>query len=371
MSTAVQQDGNWIDDQFAPLDTRTGTFADLITEIGNEPENATEFAPEPVATEPVVTEEVIQSEYPQVIEIDGGQIVIDQTKKGLKATLDSGVRTEVFYGKDKDQLLSNVLKGKAHATRAIHDLTQRSTVDANHDDPNPPGKTRLESRQLTADDMLAIKTKMQSDPSAALDEWFQKKTGMSAEALVQLAQEGQEANLDLYMESVATRFRTERPNYYNSNENMVTLTAALYKAKFNRSLPRNQAGNTLVDYAIKQMARAGFWTVENLTAYFDDLLQGGLLDTVEEDEDEVEETPVVEKPAAVAAPAAAPAPDPRIAARRSQPRASFGISERAATVPAAATEQGPSDDDLNNLSDEQVAAAFAAVRRLKMGTSQR
>lgn len=370
--TAVTQDGNWIDEKFAPLDTRTGTFADQLAELGNSGDlDLPEFAPEPVAPEPVIPEPAAESEYPKTIPLDGGQIIVEQTKKGLKATLDSGVRTEVFYGRDLEQLLSNVLVGKAHATRAIHDLTQRQTVDVTHDDPNPPGKPTSGRKQLTNDEHFAIKAKFASDPVAALDEYFEKKTGKSIEEVASTADEGREANLELYMESVANRFRSVRPDYYNSDDNFITLTGALYKAKFNRSLPKNKQGQLLVDFAIKQMAREGFWTVENLTAYFDDLLQGGLLDTVEEDEDE-DETPVeVAKPAVAAAPPAPPAPDPRIAARRSQPRASFGISERAATVPAPETQQGPSDDDLNNLTDEQIAAAFAGVRRLKMGTSQR
>ena len=359
------------DDLFAPLapSNEGGSLEEELRRIDKESQPPVE---EPVAPAPVVSAE------PQVWQYDdGSSVTIEKGPRGWKATLDSntGAPPEVFYGSTKDELLVNLSAGKLNATQKIREMNKRIKLSTGSGsepvvEPAAPAARQPEDRVLTADDMQAIKFKLQEDPSAAFDLWFQKRTGMTASDLVKLAKTGQQANDELVSEAVAKEFIGRHPEYIPYEKNFEALIAWLCKYKLGQPL-NDRDPNSMIDVLYK----SGKWTAANLDEAYEDLGNDGLLDLQAEEATPAEEVepavePVVEvKPVAPAVPTTT---NERIVRETRRPRVgsgNLGIRSRD-TIGAVIDDSGkpPSAEELDNLKDEEISALLAGVRKLRMGT---
>jgi len=363
------------DDQFAPLDTRTGPdFSRDLTTIADEhpelmapeqPQAAVEPPPQ-AAAEPVAAERV-----PEVITYDdGSSITIEKTNKGWHAVLDSGQGgTENFYGKTKDEMWTNVASAKLHATRKIRDLNKKLKLGTGTGGPVVPDATTQApvTKQLTAEEIFEIKNLIQSDPTLAFDKYIQKKTGMTAEQLGEHARSGETARKDLAMEAVVREFLTIHPNYdptpgTGNFENMIS-----WLMKYKMGQPLNgRDPNEVNPIALYDR---GVWTLANLEEAFEDLSDAGLLQLISDEEVDEPQAPPAPTPAPTAT---QPAPNPRIARVRVGPRAGLGIRASEATQarqPDAT--RPPSADEFENLSDEEIVKHFNDVRRFAATQARR
>jgi hypothetical protein len=359
------------DDLFGGIDTREdgGSFEDELQKIadeGSEVDASAAPAPvEPVKPAPKVDE-------PQIYQYDdGSSVTIEHGTKGWKATLESntGAKPEVFYGSTKDELLLNLAAGKMNATQKIRELNKRTKlgIDGSGDPVAPVAPAPApQSGNLTADDIFALKTKLQDDPDAAFEEYFLKKTGLTIGQLAQLAKTGKAASDELSAEAISKEFLSRHPDYVPYEDNFKSLIAWLCKHKLGQSL-NGRDPNALVEV----LYNAGKFTGENLDEAYDDLVDDGLLDL------QVEEPVVPAEPVAPAAPVAvapvAPVPpaNDRIVREFRRPRAGLGIRTRETIGSIPAVEdatKSPSADELDNLSDAELGALLQGVRKQRLGT---
>ena len=331
---------------------------------------AAEPAPEPAA-EPEGKPEV--HTYP-----DGSTLTVEKTKKGWKAVCDTGIEgvaPEVFYGATKDEMWQNVAAGKINATKKIREQNRRIKLEAVTEPVAPePVVTTPAIRELTADEVFEIRTALESNPDLAFTTWFQKKTGMTLEDLVKLTKKGASAAEELDAESVARGFFVARPDYYNLDYNRDTITGWLTKKYLHKTLipPTVDSKGKVTDPGnaddlFNRLLAGGHWTVENLCEAYDDLSASGLLELrpeAAEPEPEPEPEPV-QPPAARAAEPVTPPTDERIVRTVRRPRAGLGLSSRetAPAVRAASSEKPPSAEDLDNLTDAQIAELWAKTRQ--------
>lgn len=403
----------WIDDQFASIDTRLTkedlegavagsasvdeldkldddavsklfnqvrqekakgpvvSFVDPMTQQEHDVEVGLAERPAPVA---VVPEPEPESEYPKTIELqDGASIIFEQTRKGLRATLDSGTgaNPESFYGRTETELLQRIAVGKVNATRKIHQMAkaERLGTNAPEVDPNPPARVTASGRALTDAEQSEIRELYKTDPVAANERWYQLRHGMTPEQTAQSAQAGSTAQIELYLESVGKSFKIARPTYIPDDENLFTLVAAMFKDFFKQTIRQEQ-----VEEACIILAQNGYWTVKNLIIYFDGLSEAGLLRVEQDEEDDTETEEEIETPPALVVQAPKPAPaaarpaerPERIVRPRPGSNASYGIRTTSTTAAPPDNPSGPSDADLNDLSDDEIAQLFAGVRQAKL-----
>ena len=367
---------------------------------------------EPIAQEDLVPEPIVADveEFPQPIvdtvdrtpepeppkgpEVfkysDGSSLTVEHSKRGWKATLDTGlsnVNPEVFYGKTKEEMYQNVAAGKINATKKIRELNKKVQLGMDRPKPRqqevkPAARPYTAGRDLTADEIVEIKTELMNNPDLAFDKLFQIKTGLNVRQLATLVQEanarsekGQEASDALESEAVAKAFMEGQPNYLPSMANYEAMLAWLAKYKLNESLTQTNGAQIMLDLLHK-----GFWTVEALDEAFESLTESGLLDVRrDQTSDEVEDEPEVTIPQPVArVERTAPKPpvvanvetdvtptDGRIARITRRPRAGLGIrpSEASGVSPNTSTAKPPSEAELESLSDDEITQLFAAVRR--------
>lgn len=379
----------FIDDQFAPLDLRSGpqAMAEMLGPIADEnPEFAptaeeiaaadgTELPPALASPAPVASPPVPPvAPQPEVFQYeDGSTVTVEKTSKGWCAMLVSGTKNERFYGRTKDELLTNVLAAKLHATRKINELSRKLKLTARSEAPAPQPQVQPQLRDLTADEIFEIKNLLSTNPALAFNQMFQKQTGMSLNQLVGLLEQGRHAKDELDSEATAKAFVAQNPDYYADPkwENYNAIVGYLSKNKLNKTLTETNQNEIMRD-----LIRGGQWTVENLQNAFEELSEDGLLLTdpnaspdQEEEEVPVIVPPAVPAPAPPAVPAAAPVtppppPDPRIAGRRVAQRVGLGIrASQTTTVPQEAATRPPSADELDNLSDTELQNLFSGVRR--------
>ena len=130
MTTQDEVDPNLLDDERpSPLNP------DII---GNQPPAPSEEEVQPV----VIPSAEPEPEVPEILQLEDGAFVSLEKEKGQwKATLDPGTgNPEVFWGKTKNELLTNVLVGKLNATRKIRDLNKKVKLTASQ--PPSPETTR-------------------------------------------------------------------------------------------------------------------------------------------------------------------------------------------------------------------------------------
>jgi hypothetical protein len=362
------------DDLFAPLapNDPEGSFEDEIQKIADEQGISTEV-PAPIVDPAPATPKA--ADEPQVYAYeDGSQVTIEHGNRGWKATLDSntGAPVEVFYGSTKDELLVNLSAGKINATQKIRELSKKTKLGIDPTDtPVAPVSVPANAayRNLTADEIFELKTKLQDDPDAAIGQWFQKKTGLSLEEFVKVAKTGKAASDELSAEAISKEFLRTHEEYVPYEKNFEALIAWLCKYKLNQPL-QGRDPNAMIEV----LFNAGQWTAETLDEAYQDLVNDGLLDL----RDEEEEAATVVVPAAPAAPAApvTPAAAPSTTSndrivRERRPRAgnaNLGIrtSETVARNTEVATP--PSVEELDNLSDGDVEKLLTGVRQLRLGT---
>lgn len=384
----------FVDDQFSRHDLSNspksltdalGTIAEEHPEFAPTAEEviAADGAPEPViepAPAPVVAPvaPVVTPAQPETYSYpDGSTVTLIKGSKGWCATLESGGKApEKFYGRTKDELLTNVLAAKLHATQHIRELNRKLKLTAKPKAEAPAQTPPPRTTPLTADEIYEIKSQLDTNPDLALDGWFQRKFGLKAEELLNIVEEGRHAKEELQSEAVSKAFLAAHPDYYPDPEyqNYLTIVALLSKEKLGKTMDAS-SDDDIADI-MRALIRGGHWTVENLGEAFEELAEAGLLLAAPEEELEEEIPPVVEPvvPVVVAPPAApppaipAPAPPttalpPRIASRRVGQRAGLGIraSDVSTTVPV--TERPPSADELDNLTDSEISELFSGVRR--------
>src|SRR5437660_4517209 len=234
----------WLDDQFAPIDNRTGPehYAHLATKAAEDAieegegglaafleqaenkatetyrQTAQKVEPTPTPTPVPVVE---TADQPRVIELeDGGKVSIEKNAKGWKAILDTGTGAgpETFHARTKDELLDLVLVGKLNATRKIRELNKERKLGALAPKAVEPEATPMlpeqtQVRQMTADEANAWKLQLESDPSLAMKTWFQSQTGWSLEEMTEILKQSRVASLSLQAEEEANAFVALHPEY--------------------------------------------------------------------------------------------------------------------------------------------------------------
>ena len=350
MTTKDEVDPNLLDDERpSPLNP------DII---GNQPPAPSEEVEEPVVVPPAEPD----PEVPEILQLEDGAFVSLEKEKGQwKATLDPGTgHSEVFWGKTKNELLTNVLVGKLNATKKIRELNKKVKLTVSQ----PPARRQPDPapsvRQLTADETFEIKAQLESDPALALDTLFQKRTGLTIQQLVDLAQKGSQANMNLETEAISREFLARNPDYYpdSENKNFQSLIKWLAKFKLGKTATDANAGDIFTE-----LWQTGNYTADNLEEAFQDLTDDGMLvkPRLPRTSSPVE---VNQQPVPQPAPAA---PTPRIVKTETRPRAALGIrpSDVSATPPPD-NPTAPTDEDLDNLPDDQINALLKGVRRMRV-----
>lgn len=322
------------------LDVHPGLEPDVVVVEGGVPVAST---PAPVAeTEP---------EGPEVFQVEDGTVTLEKEKGQWKCTLESGTggQPQVYWGKTKNDLLVHAMaKAQLNATKKIRELNAKLKFGTAAPKPVPVAKPL--SKELNADDIFEIKTQLESNPDLALSNYFQKKTGLTLEQLVGLAQKGANADANLETEAVGKDFMARNTEYYACQQNLNSLTKWLGKYKL---------GNTAAD--VSELYAGGVWTVENLEEAFQDLNADGLLAKAPK--------PVIPQPISQAPPApeSQPRTDERIVRTETRPRAALGLrTTDVAPAPLPVAPKAPSVEDLDNLSDEAVRQLLAGVKRQKI-----
>lgn len=314
--------------------------------------------PEPIPLEP---------ETPETVDFDGGTATLEKEKGQWKLTVSSGTggQPQVYWGKTKNELLlQSMAKAQLNATIKIRDLNKK--VKLGNLTPKPAQVQNSpvpQSRALTADEIFEIKTQLGDNPDLAIDNWFAKKTGLSVQQLVTLAQKGANAEANLETEAVCKEFLFNNPDYYGDkdNQNFKAIVFWLAKYKLNRAVADPISG-------MYELHSSGYWTVENLEEAFEDLSQDDLL--IKAPRQPKPNLPSAEPPPPVEVhpePVPAPRPDSRIVKTETRPRAALGIRPSDVTpVAPPATPTAPSDEDLNSMTDAQIKELYQGVRRSRM-----
>lgn len=375
----------WIDNDFGGVDFsrhREDLLDDLAAIANEDPAAYPGLSPEVIETppEPVVAPVATpvqepaapgaEADEPQVIEnADGSSIRIEKSSKGWKGVLDSGTGApvEVFYGKTKTEMFTNIAVGKMNATKKIRSMTREMKLGNGKEQParTPAQPNTPAVTALTADDIFEIKTELQSNPDLALDKWFQKKTGMDVATLVKLAKQGQSAKTDLDLETVARAFVSHNPGYYNHDSNYEALVAYLAKNKIGITLTKENQ-----DEVFRKLVQEGEWTVENLEEAYVELQESGLLVQRPRQPEQPEPTPATPPVQPQAPPAPQPAPE-RIVRQETRPRAGLGIRTSETTPTRVLEPTPPSAEDLDSLSDEEIAKLLNATRQQQMSGRRR
>jgi hypothetical protein len=314
-------------------------------------------------TSVVPVETAPEPEGPEVFDVGEGATITRTREKGQwKAVLDpgTGANPEVFWGKNKDELLVNALKGKLEATKKIRELNKKVKLTAAAP-PKPVQQVPQASvRQLTADEIFEIKTLQESDPAAALDALIKKRTGLTLEDLVSKAQKGDQANMSLETEAVSREFLQRNPDYYPDSDNKNFQSLIKWLAKFKLGKNATEANSQEI---FSEIWSTGNYTVETLEEAYQDLTDDDLLVKPRLPKP----PPPVEVPSVTPAPQPAPATSaPRIVKTETRPRAALGI--QASDITPVAQPQNPTaptDEDLENMSDSQLSELLRASLRLK------
>jgi hypothetical protein len=381
----------WLRDGFGGIDLRDERS--LSTEIQEQAAGAaaaTTVAQQPTATteeQPSHVEELTENEEqltenedePTVYEYeDGSTIVIEKVPTGLKAVLDagSGGGKETFYGHDENELLTQVLTAKLHATKKIRELNRELKIGAS----KPTAKQSqqavsvIKSPELTADEKFEFKTKFESDPAAALDEYLQRVTGKSIKQIADDAASGRRAAENYNMDAEATAFIEDHPLYVRTNENFLTIVGFLAKKYLNAEVTDSNS-----EAVMQALNDRGFFTRDLLSNAYDELVSDGLLELLEEDDGTTEvddatttlagseESSTKEKPKSQL---------PRRISRQTRPRATsiaHGLTSKEVISGPSQVESGkvPTVEEIDNMSTQQVNDLMSQITRARIAASRR
>lgn len=321
----------------------------VITNVVHEPV----VEPEPIVA-PVAT--IPDPDEPQLIENEDGTFIqIEKGPKGWKATLDSsaiGGRKEVFYGKTKSEMYTNIATGKMNATKELNKLNRKIKLGDGETPTVAETVVRAEQetgKKLTADQIFELKTLMETNPDEAFETWFNKRTGRSIDEFGRIAEdslEGKTAALDLKMETAARGFIAQNPDYYADAgyENYTMLLGYLTKSKLHKVLTaKNQ------EALAYELTSKGHYTVSNLEEAFQELSEDGLLLTAPKTPKRIPE----QQP---------PQQQERIVRTETRPRAGLGIRLGETSVAPASSNTPPSAEDYDKLSNEEIDKLIALER---------
>ena len=328
---------------------------------GLTPEVVTVPVVVPPVPGPVVVSEPIESEVPEVVEFEEGTATLEKERGQWKLTLVNNVggNPQVFWGKNKNELvLSSLAKAQLNATKKIRELNLKVKLGANSAPKTAPAPVipSPNARQLTADELFEIKTQLESNPGEGFENLIQKKYGVSFDEIVRLAQRGANADANLQVEAVANDFVRRNPDYYGDNQGKNFESIVRWLGKFKASNP---------NATVYELNASGNWTVENIEEAFKDLADDNLLVSPPKAPKQAPQHAEPPTPVAVQnEPAPAPRPDERIVRTETRPRAALGIRTSDVTpVAAPEVQTAPSVEDLENLSDADVRATLAAIRK--------
>lgn len=378
----------WHDDSFGGLDTErhsdepTTDFGNHLVKHFATPEDvaaieaaaAAEPQPEIVTNiealqpqpEPEPSRPENGQDEPQVYEFpDGSSYTIAPFRGGLKATLSlgGGAGPEVFYGKDQGELLNTIIQGKLNASKKIRQQNKELKTRVQPAAAAPrrtAAAPRPTVRELTVDQKFAIKTQLESDPDLAMASWFQQKTGMTIEQLIELAQEGvkegRTAKEEAFIRDEIGAFKEEHPRFTSNDDNFYLLMGCLTKQQLNQEYPRDAEK---AEEIWSTLLEANRFNRNILTEAYDSLVEDGLLELAPEEE----ELPVE---LALPGPAPVPAPASRDSAAPRTPRvASIALGVRPSQVSGQAPSptRAPSAEELDNLPTTDINALMAQVRQ--------
>ena len=329
--------------------------------------------PEPVV-EPVQPVEPPEPEEPETMDLeDGTQLVLQKDKKGWweGSVIGQAGSAQVYKGQTKNKLVMEILKAQANATKKIREQNAKLKFGSAPAKPvAQPTALPTNVRQLTAEEVFEYKTMWESDPVAANDFLLQKTRGITMDQVLDLAKRGAEkgayAANQLTAEQANKTFLANNPDYYpdENSSNFKLLIQWLSKFKLGEVVRKGEE-----EAAFDKLLSSGNYTAENLEEAFQDLSTDGLM--IQAPRRPITSSPArVEPPPPVAVqpnePAPAPRPDSRIVSQVTRPRAAaLGISKNDVTpVKSPETPTAPSVEDLNDMTDEEIARLMASVRKL-------
>lgn len=310
---------------------------------------------------------------PEVRDLGEGRTLTIEKSKGVwNLTLNSGNGSpEVFKGATKAEAYERMAAGKAEATALIRKQNRKiKEFERFQDTPPPPAAAPVAQRQraaITAEDVVEIRTLLNSNPLEALDSYFKKRFGWSADELAEKLSRGDRAASELDAAAVARKFVQQTPDFHPNQHNYGLLLKELAKTFLGGKLRR------LTDENHEQVCEAlytgGHWTVENLSNAFVELDEDALFESVPTATPE--HAPVVAPETPV--PPARPAVSQRIVGETRRASAGFGVKPGAVSVPAPVEDiQPPSvEEDLESLSEEQLLARIGRLRNLHLNSQAR
>ena len=211
---------------------------------GLDPQIIGPSVPDPVIVPdapPIPPVDPPEPEGPEVFDVGDGATVTRTREKGQwKAVLDpgTGANPEVFWGKNKDELLTNVLKGKLEATRKIRELNKKAKLTAPVTPKQVPQTPQASIHELTADEIFEIKTLWESNPAAAFDMLIKKRTNLTLEDIVGKANRGDQANTNLTTEAISKAFIDRNPDYYLDQKTPIRCSSGWRNSNSARTLPK-------------------------------------------------------------------------------------------------------------------------------------
>jgi hypothetical protein len=353
----------WENDQFAPLDTRTGPdhLARLIAEDANANPNDFPAPPDPEVppVPPKVAETPVPAFSPEetVTLEDGSSVTTTNDAEGWHATVNpgNGKTLQVFHARTERELIKALMVAQANATKKINQQEKQIKLIRKLDEPAPTNEPA--NKVLTADQIFEIKTMQQSDPVAAFNKLCEYTTGVSWAQFVSWVKLGKGAEEKLARNEIANTFFSKCPAYIKTKANEEAMLGHLAKQR--------------------EPSKKEF-TVDNLVAAYDDLSEAGLLPDVATKPNTVTPQPApapavipAPAPASVATPEVPPA-NVRIERPAGRENATFGLrAGETTTVRPPTSREVPSVEELENLPDDQIAQLFAGVVRAKAQSARR
>ena len=322
--------------------------------------------PEVVSNRPApVAEPVLEPEpdEPETLDLEDGTQLVLKKDKGwwVGSVIGAAGSPQTYKGQTKNQLILEVLKAQANATKKIREQNReiklgKSLPERQAAAPEAPKPAK--ARPLTGDERFEIKTLWESDPSAAFDLLLQKTRGVTIDDILDSANEGKEkgsyAANTLSAEQVNKTFLANNPDYYPDPNftNFGLIVKWLAKFKLGKSFRKGEE-----EQIFNELVATGNYTAENLEEAFKDLSDDDLLVRAPRQ-------PNPPPPVVVEEPVPAPRPDSRIVSQVTRPRAALGIRPSDVTpVRTSETPNAPSAEDLEDYSDEQIAALMAGIRQ--------
>ena len=299
------------------------------------------------------------------LEDGSGEVHIEKDKGQWKVTVLSsfGGKPQVYYGKTKEDAMVNLAQAQAHATKKIRQLNRDLKLNADSK-PVQPTNPEFSAHQLSADEKVEIRMKMDTDVEAAFDELFKKKFGVAPEVLARRAEAGQQALYEQTLQGVNSQFRAEHPEYYPDDHGKNYQLLVQYMAKQHLGQSGKETLKNL-DKTIYDLVAGGHYTAENLDEAFEDLSED-MIYAPKAPASQPTSTPVVEPTKDT------PPTDPRIVSVTRRPRAGLGLrpSDVSAT-PTPTSDKPPTVEDISSyasrLSDEDLQklykSSLAAARR--------